>query len=391
MSVYNKDGTSISSVYDKAGASLSVAYDVNGTQVFGGGGSDYDEWETEYQHTILQARDAWKVGYRADNTVVPLLFDTDQHGYYRYAVDLFSYLGLAINWNEISAHVNLGDTCGGTYTTRQFNEMVTCLTPIPASKKINVWGNHDIYVYTEEGDGSSYAMHAIDNDTFTYLQNTYFNNSAFGTNMRYGNRQNEYIIDDANKIKYVVISTWYYDQYGDVYYNPQMSYEAVESWITMLSAVDNYDIILLMHIQPYYHSEYYIPAVDGNEAGIKSGAPDQNNKVTPRTQLNQFFADRKAKTSGTIVDFDGVTHSYDFSNCTSDILCAFAGHYHGDLYQWDANGTVPIIILDAMGYDNHPFYMVNVDRTNQLVDLWKVDDSPTFYHFQVPFAKAVNT
>ena len=79
MSVYNKGGTSLSSVYGNTGSSLSEAYDVSGTQVFGGGGSDYDEWSTEYQHTILQARDAWKSKYRADDSVVPLILHTDQH------------------------------------------------------------------------------------------------------------------------------------------------------------------------------------------------------------------------------------------------------------------------------------------------------------------------
>lgn len=392
MSIYDKSGTPLSAVYDKNGTSLQTAYDKDGVVIFTAGPEpDYDEWSTEYQHTILQARDEWKAKYRADNTVVPLLFDTDQHGYYRYATDLFTYLGLAIKWNEVSAHVNLGDTCGGTYTTRQFNEMVSCLTPIPSTKQINVWGNHDIYLTTSEGDGSQYGYHAIDNNTFTSLLGTYFDNSAFGTDVKYGNRQNEYIIDEANKIKYCVFSTWYFNEYGDVYYDPQMSSEAIESWITMLSSVDNYDIILLMHIQPYYYNSWYYPPVDGSEGEVLSVIPDQNNKVTPRTQLNQMFADRKAKTSGSIVDYNGVSHSYDFSACTSDILCCFAGHRHQDLYQWDANGTVPVIVLDAMGYDNHPFYMVNVDRTGQKVDVWKVDDSPTFYKYSVPFTKPVSS
>lgn len=387
MAVYDKTGNALGALYDENGTSLQYAYDKNGVEIFSGEIPDYDEYSTEYEHTILQARDEWKTKYRADDTVVPLLFDTDQHGYYRYATALFDYLGLAIPWREVSAHVNLGDTCGGTYTLRQFEEMVTCLSPIASNKQINVWGNHDIYLHTAEEDASTYDYHCIDNNTFTTLQNTYFDNSAFGRNVRYGNRQNEYIIDEANKIKYCVLSTWYFDENGDVYHNPQMSSEAVESWITMLSSVDLYDIILLMHIQPYYYNQWYKPAVDGNEASILSAIPDQNNKVAPRSQLNQLIADRKAKTSGTIVDYGGVSHSYDFSNCTSDILCAFAGHRHEDIYQWDANGTVPVIVLDAMGYDNHPFYMVNVDRTNQLVDVWKVDDSPTFYNFQIPFTR----
>lgn len=388
MAIYDKNGTELISAYNKGGSPLVSAYDIDGNIVYdSGGGGDYDHYDTEYQHQILLARDEWKEKYRADNTVVPILLDTDQHGQYRYSNDLFAYLGLAIKWSEISAHINLGDTCGGTYTPRQLNEMVTCLSSVPRTKQLNVWGNHDCYVYTQEGDGSQYQAHAIDNDTFSYLQNTYFDNSNFGTNVRYGNRQNESIIDAAHGIKYCVFSTWYFDQYGDVYYDPRLSYEAAEAWITMLSSVDNYDIIVLSHIEPYYYTSWYYPAVDGGQGGYGLHSMDHISKVNPKTQISQMIADRKTKSSGSIVDYDGVTHNYDFSNCTSDILCWFAGHEHGDYYQWDANGTVPIITFDAMGYDNHPFFMVNVDRTNQLIDVWKVDDSPTFYNFQVPLTK----
>lgn len=389
MSVYNKSGTSLSSVYGEAGSSLTVAYDVSGAQVFGGGGSDYDEWSTEYQHTILQARDEWKVGHRTDNTTVPLIIHTDQHRRLRYSHDLFSYLGLAINWNEISATANLGDTCGSTYTVNELDDMLNCLSPIPTSKKIGVWGNHDCQLHCT--DDSGYAYVALNDEQFTTLKNTYFDNSGYGdsTYHVYDNRNNEYVIDKQNKIKYCILSTWYYGEGGQPYYLSQLSYAAAEAWISMLSSVDDYDIIVLSHVQPLYYNEWYLPAVDGNEASILTGHVDTSSNRAPLTQYNQLLADRKAKTSGVLIDYDGNSHSYDFSNCTSDILCWFAGHRHQDVYQWDANGTVPVIILDAMGYDNHPFYMVNVDRTNQLVDIWKVDDSPTFYNFQIPFTKPI--
>lgn len=389
MSIYNKNGVQISSAYGVNGDSLSSAYDVSGTQIFGGGGSDYDEWSTEYQHTILQARDEWKVGYRADNTVIPLMFHTDQHRYLRYAGDTFRYLSLAINWAEVSAIANLGDVCGATYNTSDLDAMVNCLAPIPTSKKIGVWGNHDCQLRGDEGSGYSYK--ALDNTQFTTLKNTYFDNSGYGdsTYHVYDNRNNEYVIDKAHGIKYCILSTWYFNSEGQVYYDPQLSSDAVDAWIAMLSAVDNYDLIILSHIEPYYYTSWYYPAVDGGQGGYGTHGMDHISKVTPMTQINQLIADRKTKSSGSIVDYGGVTHSYNFSNCTSDILCWFAGHEHGDFYQWDANGTVPVVIFDAMGYDNHPFYMVNVDRTNQLVDIWKVDDSPTFYNFQIPFTKPI--
>ena len=390
MSVYNKSGTALSAVYDKTGTSLTTAYDKDGVVVFTSGPEpDYDEWSTEYQHTILQARDGWKTGYRADETSIPLMFHTDQHRYLKYAGDTFQYLSQAVKWSEISAIVNLGDVCGATYSENDLNYMVSCLSPIPTAKKIGVWGNHDC----EHSSSGTYSYVALTDAEFTTLKNTYFDNSGYGdgTYHCYDNRNNEYIVDKAHSIKFCVLSTWYWNAEGQVYYDPRLSYEAAEAWIAMLSAVDNYDIIVLSHIQPYYYTEWYHPAVDGEEAETLSVTADRISKVTPFTQINQLMAARKAKTSGTLIDYDGVSHSYDFSACTSDILCCFAGHRHQDLYQWDANGTVPVIVLDAMGYDNHPFYMVNVDRTEQKVDVWKVDDSPTFYRYSVPFTKPVSS
>lgn len=387
MSVYNINGAEINAVYSVQGQALSQCYDISGNELMGGDAPDYDEWSTEYQHTILQARDAWKTKYRADNTVIPLMLHTDQHRYHRYANATFNYLSLAIKWSEVSALVNLGDTCGAVYSVDDLNHMQSCLAPIPTNRKIGVWGNHDCQHRCD--DGSGYAYVALNDSEFTTLKTTYFDNSGYGdgTYHVYDNRNNEYVIDKAHGIKYCIFSAWYFGEGGQPYHTPRLTSAAVEAWISMLSSVDDYDIIVLSHIEPYYYTEWYHPAVDGESASIDTGSIDHISKSQPYTKVSQLIADRKAKTNGSIVDYDGVVHNYDFSNCTSDILCWFAGHEHRDNYQWSANNTVPVIILDAEGYDYHPIFMVNVDRTRQLVDVWKIDDSPTFYNFQVPFTK----
>lgn len=386
MSVYDKSGAILSAVYDKSGVALQNAYDKGGVEIFSGETPDYDEYSSEYQHTILRARDEWKTQYRGNENVVPLIVDTDQHRYYHYAKSTFSYLGLAIKWSEISAHVNLGDTCGSRYGTGDLNDMISCLSPIPATKQINVAGNHDVATSPPEGSSASYGV--LDDTGFTYLQETYFNNSNYNGgnyNHRYGNRGNEYIIDEEHKIKYCVFTTWYFAT-PTIFSAPLMNGDAIEAWIDMLSSIDDYDIIILMHIQPYYYQQWYAPDVDG--LGFRAYGrflADRNNRVEPYTQLNDFLADRKAKRAGTIVDSSGVSHSYDFTGCTSDLLCAMAGHEHLDLYQYSSDSNVPVILFDAMGYDYHPIFMVNVDRDNEKIDVWKVDESPTFYKFSIPF------
>ena len=100
--------------------------------------------------------------------------------------------------------------------------------------------------------------------------------------------------------------------------------------------------------------------------------------------ISQMLIDRKNNASGTVKDSYGNSHAYNFAACTSDLLCCFAGHEHCDKYMWQ-NGNIPVYLFDAYAYDNHPFYFVNIDRTKERLNIWKVDDVPTVYNYQIPF------
>ena len=159
----------------------------------------------------------------------------------------------------------------------------------------------------------------------------------------------------------------------------------MEHIIQMLSAADGYDIILLSHIQPFAKqvlSDWICPPV--GEGEMTHGAEALVNKA--ETTLDQMLIDRKNKASGTVKDSYGNVHSYDFTGCNSDLLCCMSGHEHRDKYMWH-NGNIPVYLFDAYAYQNHPFYFVNVDRTNQRMNIWKIDDTPTVYNYQIPFDK----
>ena len=109
--------------------------------------------------------------------------------------------------------------------------------------------------------------------------------------------------------------------------------------------------------------------------------------VSPKeTSIDQMLIDRKNKASGTVKDSYGNVHSYDFANCNSDLICCFAGHEHCDKYMWQ-NGNIPVYIFDAYYVDNHPIYLVNINRTSKQINVWKIDDVPTVYNYQIPFDK----
>lgn len=105
--------------------------------------------------------------------------------------------------------------------------------------------------------------------------------------------------------------------------------------------------------------------------------------------ISQMLIDRKNKASGTVRDSYGNVHSYDFTNCTSDLICCFAGHEHCDKYMWQ-NDNIPVYLFDAYAYDKHPIYFVNINRASGNLNVWKIDDTPTVYNYQIPLGKPRN-
>ena len=379
MSAYQLDGTSISNLYNIDAELLSHAYDIEGNDILGGvtPSEDYDEYSNEYQYAILQARNAWATAYRADDDTVPFVLSTDQHGRLTAAKGgkaLYDYLGLAVKWNEASASMNLGDTCGSKYTESTLNAMQTSFDSIPNSKQINIAGNHDV--------------HGLQTDptALNKLFDDYFNNSAYNDCTRFEHRGFATMIDEAHKIRYVTVGTW--DYISGVYYDHRISPSAIEWLIQTLSSVDNYDVVILSHISVCISSEMMTviyPAVDGDI--LKCAKQTKTEPSHYKIAIDELILARKNKTQGTYEDGDGVMHSYDFRNCTSDVLCTLNGHYHQDWYVYRAG--VPSISLDAYGYDEHPFYLGLIDRTNECVKFWKIGESHT-YVYTVPFEEHVN-
>ena len=384
MSVYDKNGNALLTIYDKSGNALSKAYDKYGVEIFSGGSSeDYDEYDTEYQHSILTARNAWANAYRADDEIIPLVLTTDQHGYLSDMIAakphgraLYSYLSKAVNWSEASANLNLGDVCGATYKADVLSAMQTTLAPIPMEKQINLAGNHDVQGITD------------DNSAMDTMFDTYFNNSAYNGNVRYQHRGFETMIDADRGIRYICIGSWDYTS-GAPYYRFNISGASLEWLIDMLETVDNYDIVILSHIQPSagtFNSIY--PSVDGNAHRVVIDEHIGTSSAAYNTPLHEVLRARKNKISGTITDSAGVTHSYDFSACTSDLLCSLHGHSHVDWYNYF--GGIPTVIFDSYRYDACPFYFINIDKNSSKIDVWKIGEDEQIQKYTVPFVEHVN-
>jgi hypothetical protein len=358
--------------------SLCSAYDINGNLLTG----DYNIASSDYERSILRARNAWIAEAREDSSVVPVVVHTDQHGRLLPSNSLFPYLAKAVPWDDMSACIGLGDT--NNYSVEYFQYMKECLSVIPQSKQINIWGNHGTWF-------GSVNDNILTEEHLTVL-NTYFDNSAYNGNHKYNDYGIEYMIDEARKIKYVVIGGWEYDHTLGGYSHYNIGQAGMDGIVQMLSAQDGYDIVILSHIQPFARqvaSDWIHPPVeDGDNQGSGGGMSVKVGTVVnaSETSLDQMLIDRKNKASGTVKDSYGNSHAYDFTGCNSDLICCFAGHEHCDKYMWQ-NDNIPVYLFDAYAYDNRPFYFVNVDRTKERLNIWKVDNTATVYNFQIPMSK----
>ena len=56
-----------------------------------------------------------------------------------------------------------------------------------------------------------------------------------------------------------------------------------------------------------------------------------------------MIAARKNKTSGTFTDSEGISHTYDFSNVSGDLLMSLHGHAHFEAYRTFENSITEFI------------------------------------------------
>jgi hypothetical protein len=84
--------------------------------------------------------------------------------------------------------------------------------------------------------------------------------------------------------------------------------------------------------------------------------------------------DRKNNRSGTITDSSGVEHSYNFSNCKTELLVSLHGHSHEELYLQEEN----MLSYSADWYGNGNANRCTfglIDRMNSKVIFWVFDNT----------------
>lgn len=296
-----------------------------------------------YAQTIEEAKNLWMKEYDGNINKIPLIVHTDQHSYMTSSNSkaMWEIVDNLVSWYDVSRVLNLGDT---TNSYSNYNDpslgdsslanYLSATANIPFSKRIEVFGNHDC--------GS------IINSTLTYIaQEPYYLYPYFKNPTSRRTSNNGYFVnyDSYFNVKYVVYSNY---DYVDASHKEFVSSAQYNFLIEELSKNDGYDIIMLGH---------------------QDGAIYQEN-------IDKLIKARYNKTSGSFTDREGVSHSYDFTNCEKNILVCLHGHNHNDNYNYDMN-------VLSQGFDNYyedsrPFYFVIVDRENSQLKAWKVMNTPEY-------------
>ena len=328
---------------------------------------------------ITEAKNEWMIEYGGDYRKIPIIVSCDQHG--RRNPGIFNFIGKTFSLHDVSKVMNLGDTCSGEWKDSDLNRpLLSCATleswcesikAIPFSKRLDVYGNHDAWYYdgySVEGNpiGTRYpsTMHHLDQ----YFRNIYArrnNNHGWGA-----------IYDDYFNVKYVIVTGFEFKDGGA----GQKIRTAQMAWlIEELEKNDGYDVVIVSHVPLRVDPAQMItPTADSYADGVYH---------VSELDTDALFAARKTGGTGTVIDSDGVEHTYDFTNCQNPILCSLHGHTHEDVYLY-LNDSLLVNAFDW--FDDNTFFLVLIDRVNRQLNVWKIETTegvPSYQNYQIPLDK----
>lgn len=337
------DSTTKAESVDNAYMALSMSTGVTAnTSAYTGLASDYV--------SMVQANyDAFIADVMGDYNRIPIIVHTDQHGRIRAQNPVLKLIGDITNWYEISKCINLGDTVadrfGATVLQTYLDAAKDC---IPLSRRLDVYGNHDVW------DADENQKYTVDQKRLSpYFKNIYAR--------RHGNNGYFTVVDDYYNVKYLVINNM---EYPDTNYSTRRITTAQANFIVEeLGKKDGYDIILLSHV-PLVADDTMTSRDPSYQAYTETFLSD----ATANTSFLAMIAARKAKTSGTFTDSEGVEHAYDFSGCNSGLLMSLHGHTHFEAYK-SLTGSITEFAFDW--FDGNTFYFAYIDRNAKKFKCWK--------------------
>lgn len=310
--------------------------------------SAYSGLSADYVSMVQTNYDAMMAECLGDYNKIPIIVHTDQHGRIDASNQVMKLIGDMVNWYEVSKCINLGDMVADRFgTTALENYLSATKDSIPLSKRLDVYGNHDVW------DSDDSQKYTVDQKRLSpYFKNIYAR--------RHGNNGYFTVVDDYYNVKYLVISDL---EYPDTNYSTRRITTAQAKFIiSELSADDGRDVILVSHA-PLDSDE-----VTSRDSTYQAYSEKFLSDATAHNSFMAMIAARKSKTSGTFTDSEGISHAYDFSNASGDLLMSLHGHAHFEAYRTFEN-SITEFMFDW--FDGNTFYFAYIDRKVKKFKVWK--------------------
>ena len=310
--------------------------------------SAYSSLSADYVSMVQSNYDAMMAECLGDYNKIPIIVHTDQHGRIGASNQVMKLIGDMVNWYEVSKCINLGDTVADRFgTTALENYLSATKDSIPLSKRLDVYGNHDVW------DSDDSQKYTVDQKRLSpYFKNIYAR--------RHGNNGYFTVVDDYYNVKYLVISDL---EYPDTNYSTRRITTAQAKFIVSeLSEDDGRDVVLVSHV-PLDSDE-----VTSRDSTYQAYSEKFLSDTTAHNSFMTMIAARKNKTSGTFTDSEGISHAYDFSNASGDLLMSLHGHAHFEAYRTFENSITEFIFDWFYG---NTFYFAYIDRKEKKFKVWK--------------------
>lgn len=294
-------------------------------------------WETNANIAYQNLLTAYKA---IPNYGIAFFISADQHGR---GMEQHRWMNNAdVDGMEVVS-INLGDSTADVFGTGDIQfyhsraRMLKNFCAVP--------GNHD-YKY-----GSEAVSRFVISNSFS---------STMNRRMSETDGCSYTVLDHAHNVKFVAVDP--YDDAGirSGMPHPYINTETAKWIVDELSRNDGYDVVILRH-EPLYAT-----------SRTRGETVETANSENYDAEFWKLLQDRKNKTSGTFVDDDGVSHSYDFSQCDGDLLCTLHGHTHEERIS-TADGLTAYA-ADWYGR-NYRCTFGLIDRLNSKVTFWVFDSN----------------
>lgn len=291
--------------------------------------------KTMIDNGYSQLKSAW---LSSPSYSIPFFINTDQHEGAYNALEATKYINnIDVDGMEI-VNFNLGDTCANGYSPNGYlAHLFSCVEY--CKNIVQVPGNHDC-------GGSSGTPYKFGEASKFWL-----------TNLPYRQAKTKALCKDVydhhHNVKLVCVDPY---REGTTMYGAYFSTEVVNWLINTLSEDDGFDIICVCHENSF---------TNYTKRNGSTGTVENNCSI-----LHNLLAARKAKTSGTITDSQGVSHSYNFTGCTTKMLCKLAGHLHDEKYS-----TTDFTEYAANAWVTNGLVFGLVDRANNVLKIWNMNTS----------------